>query len=87
MVTVVDVATNNQSINVVETAMNVYELLSTKEVIRFLHATLEYPTKATLLTTAKHGNLITFPGLTPENISRHSPKLDETQKGHIKQTK
>ncbi len=57
------------------------------EVIRILHDPLEYPTQATLFTAAKHGNLITFPGLIPENISRHSSKLDETQKGHMKQTK
>ncbi len=34
-----------------------------------------------------NGNLVTFPGMTPENISRHFPKSDETQKGHMKQTK
>ncbi|KAL7480136.1 hypothetical protein ACHAW6_005839, partial [Cyclotella cf. meneghiniana] len=39
------------------------------EVIRFHHASLGYPTKATLLTAARHSNLVTFPGLTPENIS------------------
>ena len=40
-----------------------------------------------MLTAAKHGNLVTFPGLTPENIARHFPESDETQKGHMKQTK
>ena len=74
MVPVADEVTNSQSTNVVETAINVYVLSSTKEVIRFLYAPLEYPTQATLLTAAKHGNLITFPGLTPENISRRSSK-------------
>ncbi len=33
------------------------------------------------------GDLVTFPGLTPQNISRHFPELDKTQKGHMKQTK
>jgi nucleosome binding factor SPN SPT16 subunit len=46
---------------------------------------LGYPTKATLLTAARHGNLVTFPGLTPENISRFFPESDETQKGHMRQ--
>ena len=46
-----------------EAAMNVYELPSTKEVIRFQHAALGFPTKATLLTTIRHKNLITFPGM------------------------
>jgi hypothetical protein len=75
------------SINTVESANSVYELPSTKEMVRFLHAALGYPTKATMLTAAKQGNLVTFPGLTPKNISRHFPESDETQKGHMKQTK
>ena len=70
-----------------DTAMNVYELPSTKEIVRFLPAALGFPTKATLLTTARRCNLVTFPGLTPENISKHFPKSDETPKGHMKQTK
>ena len=77
----------SQELDVAKTAMNVYELPSTKEVVRFLHAALGYPTKATLLTAAQHGNLVTFPGLTPENIKRHFPESDETQKGHMRQTR
>jgi hypothetical protein len=87
MVPIADEATNSQSLDVHESANSVYELPSTKEVVRFLHAALGFPTKATLLTAAKHGNLVTFPGLTPENISRHFPESEETQKGHIKQTR
>jgi hypothetical protein len=79
--------TDSPSIDIVESANSVYELPSTKEMVRFLHAALGYPTKATMLTAAKHGNLVTFPGLTPENISRHFPESNETQKGHMKQTK
>jgi hypothetical protein len=70
-----------------ETAMNVYELLSTKEVIRFQHAALGFPTKATLLTAIRHKNLITFPGLISKNVNKFFPESDETQKGHMKQTK
>ena len=73
--------------NVAETAMNVYELPSTKEVVRFLHAALGYPTKATLLTAAENGNLVTFPGLTPENTNRHFPESAETQNRHTRQTR
>eukprot|EP00956_Cyclotella_meneghiniana_P007409 scaffold10112_cov34-Cyclotella_meneghiniana.AAC.2 len=83
-VPITDHATISQSLNVDEAAMNVYELPSTKEVVRFLHAALGFPTKATLLTAAKKGNLITFPGLTPENITKHFPESDETQKGHMR---
>jgi len=51
------------------------------------HPSLGHPTQATLLTAAQHGNLVTFPGMTPQNISRHFPESDETHKGHMKQTK
>ena len=86
----VPVVNDNQispGLDVAETAMGVYELPSTKEVVRFLHAALGNPTQATLLTAAQHGNLVTFPGMTPQNILRHFPESDETQKGHMKQTK
>eukprot|EP00956_Cyclotella_meneghiniana_P020860 scaffold37349_cov64-Cyclotella_meneghiniana.AAC.1 len=86
-VPITDDATISQSLNVDEAAMNVYDLPSTKEVVRFLHAALGFPTKATLLTAAKKGNLITFPGLTPENITKHFPESDETQKGHMRQSR
>jgi hypothetical protein len=79
--------TIDPSLNIVESAMNVYELPSTNEVVRWMHAALGYPTKSTLLTAAKHGNLVTFPGMTPENISKHFPESEETQKGHMKQTR
>ena len=82
-----DEATISQHIDIDEAAMNVYDLPSTKEVVRFLHAALGFPTKATLLTAAKNGNLVTFPGLTPENINKHFPESDETQKGHMRQSR
>jgi hypothetical protein len=87
MVSVTGETTISQNIDVAETAMSVYDLPNTKEVVRFLHAALGTPTRATLLTAAQNGNLVTFPGMTPENISRHFPESDETQKGHMKQTK
>ncbi len=67
--------------------MNVYELTSTKEVVRFQHAALGFPTKATLLTAICHNNLVTFPGLTSKNVNKFFPESDETQEGHMKQTK
>eukprot|EP00804_Cyclotella_cryptica_P001021 CCRYP_008342-RA/>CCRYP_008342-RA protein AED:0.31 eAED:0.31 QI:0/-1/0/1/-1/1/1/0/401 len=70
-----------------EAAMNVYELPSTKDVVRFLLAVLGFPTKAMLLTAIRNGNLVTFPGLTTDNVSKHFTESDETQKGHMKQTR
>ena len=82
-----DAATISQSLDIDEAAMNVYNLPSTKEVVRFLHAALGFPTEPTLLTAARKGNLVTFPGLTPENITKHFPESDETQKGHMRQSR
>lgn len=70
-----------------EKAMNVYELPSTKEVIRFGHAALGFPTKASLLNAIRNKNLITFPGMTADNVNKFFPESDETQKGHMKQTR
>eukprot|EP00956_Cyclotella_meneghiniana_P011679 scaffold16433_cov32-Cyclotella_meneghiniana.AAC.5 len=82
-----DEATSSQHLDIDKAAMNVYDLPSTEEVVRFLHAALGFPTKATLLTAAKNGNLVTFPGLTPENINKHFPESDETQKGHMRRSR
>jgi hypothetical protein len=70
-----------------EKALSVYELPSTKEVIRFEHAALGFPTKATLLDAIRHKNLVTFPGMTVENVNKFFPESDEMQKGHMKQSR
>jgi hypothetical protein len=80
-------ATISHSLNVDEAALSIYNLPSTKEVVRFLHAALGFPTKATLLTAACNGNLVTFLGLTPDNINTHFPESEETQKGHMRQAR
>eukprot|EP00804_Cyclotella_cryptica_P030729 CCRYP_009147-RA/>CCRYP_009147-RA protein AED:0.43 eAED:0.43 QI:0/0/0/1/0/0/2/0/161 len=69
MVPIADNQDVSPELAVTKTAMNVYKLPSTKEVVRFLQAALGYPTNATLLTAAQNGNLVTFPGLMPENIN------------------
>ncbi len=67
--------------------MNVYKLPLTKEVVQFQYAALGFPTKAMLLTTIRHKNLVTFPGMTSKNINKFFPESNETQKGHMKQMK
>jgi hypothetical protein len=86
-VPIVDEHTASPPSNAQETAMNVYDLPSTKEVVGFLHAALGYPTKATLLTAIRKGFLSSFPALNIANVTKHFPESDETQKGHMKQTK
>ncbi len=70
-----------------EKALNVYKLPSTKEVIRFGHAALGFPTKPSLLDAIHHKNLVTFPGMTVNNVNKFFPKSNETHKGHMKQSR
>ncbi|KAL7501936.1 LOW QUALITY PROTEIN: hypothetical protein ACHAXN_000591, partial [Cyclotella atomus] len=86
-VPIVDKPTSSPALAGKDVAMNVYELPSTKEMVRFLHAALGFPTKATLLTAIRNGNLVTFPALNVSNVIKHFPESDETQKGHMKQSK
>jgi hypothetical protein len=86
-VPIIDEPTNSPVPSDEDVAMNVYELPSTKEVVRFLHAALGFPTKATLLTAIRNGNLVTFPALNVSNVAKHFSEFDETQKGHMKQSK
>ena len=59
--------------------MNVYELPSMKEVIRFGHAALRFPTKPSLLDAVCHKNLVTFPDMTVDNINKFFPESDKMQ--------
>ena len=44
-------------------------------------------TKASLLDAIFHKNLVTFPGMTVDNVNKFFPESDETQKGHMKQAR
>ena len=76
-----------EEVSVTEVAGSVYELPSTKAVIRYLHSSLGFPTKSTLLNAIKHGNLTSFPRLTTSAVAKYFPESDETQKGHMRQTR
>ncbi len=68
-VPLVDKAKISPELDVAEQANNVYDLPSSSEVVRFLHAALGFPPKATLLAAIQRGNLVTFPGLSVENVN------------------
>ncbi len=70
-----------------EKALNIYELPSTKEVIRFGHAALGFLMKASLLEAIRHNNLVTFPGMTVDHVNKFFPRSNETQKGHMRQSR
>eukprot|EP00804_Cyclotella_cryptica_P002957 CCRYP_013294-RA/>CCRYP_013294-RA protein AED:0.17 eAED:0.16 QI:0/0/0/1/1/1/2/0/794 len=65
------------------TILNVYELPSIEQTMRYLIATAGFPTKATWLAAIRHGNYDTWPLVTVANVHKHFPQLEETQQGHM----
>ena len=56
-----------------------------KELVDCLHACCFSPTKQTFLQAIKNGNFITWPGLTPDLVSKHLIPSLATAKGHLAQ--
>ena len=68
-----------------EDANNVYNLPSTKQSIRYLHAAAGFPVQSKWIKAIKAGNYVIWPELTTEAVHKHFLESDETQKGHMKQ--
>ena len=58
-----------------EAASNVYDLPSTEKMVKYLHAALGFPTKATIMKAIRSGWLIGWPGLTIEKCQRLFPRI------------
>ena len=65
-----------------EAINNIYELPSIARAVRYLHGAIGFPTKATWLTAIRNGNFLTWPLITVNNVNKHFPESEETQKGH-----
>jgi hypothetical protein len=63
-------------------ANNVYELRNTGALVHYLHKALFSPTKSALLQAVKNGRLITWPGLTEDDIDKHLKLTPATVMGH-----
>ena len=63
---------------------NVYDLLSIKPAIHYLHGAAEFPTKATWLKAICNGNYLTWPLVNVKNVNIFFPESEETQKGHMR---
>jgi hypothetical protein len=66
-------------------ANSVYDLLSIKQAIKWMHAICGYPVKSTWIKAVKAGNFVGWLLLTEKNINKYYPKTDETPKGHMNQ--
>jgi hypothetical protein len=72
---------------VLQQANSVYDLPSTEQAIKWLHAVCGYPVKSTWLKAIKAGNFIGWPLLTEHNVKKHYPETCETPKGHLNQSR
>ena len=68
-------------------ANSVYDLPSTEQAIKWLHAVCGYPVKSTWLKAVKAGNYIGWPLLTEHNVRKYYPETTETPKGHLNQSR
>jgi hypothetical protein len=66
-------------------ANNVYELRNTGALVHYLHKVLFSPTKSAMLQAVKNGYLITWPGLTADNINSHLKLTLAIAMGHMNQ--
>ena len=68
-------------------ANSVYDLPSTEQAIKWMHAVCGYPVKSTWLKAIKAGNFVGWPLLTEANVKKYYPETTETPKGHLNQTR
>ena len=68
-------------------ANSVYDLLSTEEAIKWMHAVCGYPVKSSWIKAIKAGNFTGWPMLSKHNSAKYYPETTETPKGHMHQTR
>eukprot|EP00804_Cyclotella_cryptica_P019513 CCRYP_006650-RA/>CCRYP_006650-RA protein AED:0.36 eAED:0.36 QI:0/-1/0/1/-1/1/1/0/427 len=72
---------------VLSQAHSVYDLPSTEQAIKWMHAVCGYPVKSTWLKAVQAGNFIGWPLLTAKNVQKYYPDSAETPQGHLNQTR
>ena len=68
-------------------ANSVYDLPSTEEVVKWMHATGRYPVKSTWIKEIKAGNFTGWPIINERTVAKYYPETKETPKGHLNQTR
>ena len=69
-----------------EAVHNVYKLKKQPEVVQYLHAAVEFPTKPTFLAAIKNKQYPEWPDLTVDAVQKHFPESEETHKGRGRKT-
>ncbi len=75
---------NMEQVGFQQKVNNVYNIPSTKESVRYIHAAAGFPVKESWIDVIKAGNCTTWPGINVKVVNRYFPESDETQKGHMK---
>ncbi len=78
---------SKQAWKVLRHANSIYDLPSTKQAIKWMHAVCGYPVKSTWLKAIKAGNYVGWPMLTERNVQKYYPKTIKTAKGHLNWTR
>ena len=55
--------------------------------MRYLHTVAGFPTEETWYSAVQAGNYNSWPWLNPKNVRAHFPESEETQKGHMQNTR
>ena len=77
----------NHPTTTLELMANVYETSTQADLAQYLHQCLFSPTPATLIKAINNDQLLSFPGLTSELITKHLPPSTATAKGHMHQSR
>ena len=64
-------------------ANSVYDLPSTEEAVKWMHATCGYPVKSTWIKAIKAGNFTGWPIINERTVAKYYPETEETPKGHL----
>ena len=67
-------------------ANSIYNLPSTKQAIKWMHAICGYPVKSTRRKAIQAGNYVGWPMLNEHNVQKFYPKATKTAKRHLHQT-
>jgi hypothetical protein len=65
----------------------VYDLKSTEQAIKWMHAVCGYKVKSTWLKAIKARNYVGWPMMNKGNVQKYYPETIETAKGHLNQTR
>jgi hypothetical protein len=78
---------SKQARKALQQAISVYNLPSTKQAIKWMHAVYRYLVKLNWLKAIKAGNYMGWRMLTERNFQKYYPKTTKTAKGHMNQTR